>query len=296
MKGTKNKIPIYDIGSLKRGHEVGDDIIAEEFEPYLKVHPALQLPHRHAFCHIVLFTKGSGSHTIDFERFKVVPGQIYFMIPGQVHSWDFKGAVDGYVVNFSEALFQSSSVNWHFFEQFLFFSGVAKDGVVQLDAKTFPIVKSILQRVVNDVRAHDEFTFDLVRSLLTELFITVSRTLSKKAKTSAPHSQLTLSNFRKLVDRHYAEMRLPKEYAAMLYVTPNHLNALCRDLLGKSAGEVIRERILLEAKRLLVNLQSNISEIAAQLDFADSSHFTKFFKKYSGQTPEEFRKHFTDLK
>ena len=92
------------------------------------------------------------------------------------------------------------------------------------------------------------------------------------------------------MNEYYNRKRLPKEYAAMLYVTPNHLNALCNDLLGKAAGEVIRDRVLLEAKRLLVNADINISEIAFQLDFKDNSYFTRFFKKYTGTTPEDFRR------
>jgi AraC family transcriptional activator of pobA len=68
------------------------------------------------------------------------------------------------------------------------------------------------------------------------------------------------------------------------------LNALCRDLLGKSAGEIIRDRIMPEARRLLINTDISISEIAMQLNFQGNSYFTKFFKKYAGKTPEEFRK------
>jgi AraC-like DNA-binding protein len=76
----------------------------------------------------------------------------------------------------------------------------------------------------------------------------------------------------------------------MLYVTPNHLNAICRDLMGKPAGEIIRERILLEAKRMLVNAHTGIAGIGYHLGFTDNSYFTKFFKKYTGTTPEAFRR------
>lgn len=78
----------------------------------------------------------------------------------------------------------------------------------------------------------------------------------------------------------------------MLYVTPNHLYALCKDLTDLSAGELIRNRILLEAKRLLTNAKINVSEIAVDLGFADNSYFSKFFKKYEGVSPEVFRKQF----
>jgi AraC-like DNA-binding protein len=87
-------------------------------------------------------------------------------------------------------------------------------------------------------------------------------------------------------------LRLPREYAALLYITPNHLNAVCRQMLNKSAGEVIRERMLLEIKRWLVNAEISISEIADKLSFQDNSYFSKFFKKYEGMTPEEFKKSF----
>jgi AraC-like DNA-binding protein len=87
-------------------------------------------------------------------------------------------------------------------------------------------------------------------------------------------------------------MKLPKEYAELLYITPNHLNALCRDLVGKTAGELIRERVLLEAKRLLTNLNITAAEIAYELNFQDNSYFSRFFRKYTGQTPEIFRKQF----
>lgn len=83
---------------------------------------------------------------------------------------------------------------------------------------------------------------------------------------------------------------MPKEYAGLLFITPNHLNALCKASVGKSAGEMIRDRLLLEAKRMLANSAMSVSEIAYDLRFEDNAYFSRFFKKYTGHTPEEFRK------
>jgi len=77
-----------------------------------------------------------------------------------------------------------------------------------------------------------------------------------------------------------------------LYITPNHLNALCQDMLGKTAGDLIRDRILLESKRLLTNADMTITEIAYNLNFKDNSYFNRFFKKEVGSTPDEFRTSF----
>lgn len=131
----------------------------------------------------------------------------------------------------------------------------------------------------------------MVKLLLLDILISVSRTIPAVGndKKSAYNDTL-LTGFKRLIELNYKSLRLPKDYAAMLYITPNHLNSLCNDLLGTAAGELIRNRVMLEAKRLLVNLDIPVSEVAGKLNFSDNSYFSKFFKKQAGLTPEEFRK------
>ena len=102
---AKDKFPVYDISQLAEFKH--HDLLISQFAPYLAIHKNLQQAHKHNFYHLVFFTEGNGSHTIDFEKFDVKPYQLYFMIPGQVHQWNFEGKVDGYVVNFSPNFFQS---------------------------------------------------------------------------------------------------------------------------------------------------------------------------------------------
>lgn len=287
---VKNTIPVYDICSLHDVNSGNKDIIAQPFAEYLKVHPNLHTSHRHSFYHLLLFTKGAGYHTIDFEQFPVKAGEIYFMIPGQVHSWSFEGEVDGYVINFSEDIFRNFLLKQDYLEQFPFFRGTAKDSVVFLEAGIAEKAGSLMKDIITEVSSG--YNTDMVCAVLISLFITIARNGPGPEKQIPVQNQLILFNFRKLLNAYYAEKRLPKEYAEMLYITPNHLNALCNDLLGLSAGELIRDRVLLEAKRLLVNVDISVSEIAYRLNFTDNSYFTKFFKKYTGVTPEDFRKSF----
>ena len=119
----------------------------------------------------------------------------------------------------------------------------------------------------------------------------IDNSCSGPARRAFPlQKQTLLRTFRRLIDSHYRGLRLPKEYADLLYITPNHLNALCQDLLGKTAGELIRDRTLLEAKRLLTNAKMTATEIAYELNFKDNSYFNRFFKKNAGMTPDDFRK------
>jgi AraC-like DNA-binding protein len=144
-----------------------------------------------------------------------------------------------------------------------------------------------------EINEAKEESLDVIRLKLLELFIKVDRSSSSKKNNSTPRQKMVLlRNYQQLIDKYFRTIRLPKEYAELLYVTPNHLNALCQDLVGKTAGDLIRDRVLLEAKRLLTNADMTITEIAYDLNFQDNSYFNRFFKKNVGVTPDEFRKTF----
>ena len=289
---AKTSIPVYDIYAIDQRSQT--DLLVERFSSYLDKHyQHLHRPHRHSFYHLVLFTKGKGTHSIDFEKFSIKPYQVYFMIPGQVHSWHFEGGVEGYIVHFNKVLFSAFLQNSHYLERFHFFRGNSMDGVCQLPAETHKYVDSLFEKMIREVQEIKEQNLDMIRLKLLELFITVDRNCSSKKDKNIPHQKLTLlRSFQNLIDSNYRNIKLPKEYADLLYVTPNHLNALCRDLLGKTAGDLIRDRVLLEAKRLLTNADMTITEIAYDLNFQDNSYFNRFFKKSVGITPDEFRKTF----
>ncbi len=79
----------------------------------------------------------------------------------------------------------------------------------------------------------------MLRTGLLQLFIQVERCIVKKHTAPAQqHNSLLIQNFKKLIELHYKEKSLTKDYAALLYVTPNYLNALCKDVTGCAAGEL----------------------------------------------------------
>jgi AraC family transcriptional activator of pobA len=285
----KDRFPVYDISNLSGFKQ--DDILISRFAPYLAIHKNLELPHRHTFYHLVLFTEGGGNHVIDFQRFPVEPYQIYFMVPGQVHGWSFEGVVDGYVINFSVAFFNSFLHRSDYLEQFPFFSGVSADEVILIPAPSREKIRDLFEQALEESENGKPMAADQVRLLILQLFIAIGRlSLAKKPTDKQTYNYTLLRSFQKLVDKNYATLRLPKEYAELLFITPNHLSALCNQVLGIAAGTVIRNRIALEAKRLLVNFELTITEISGRLNFQDNSYFARFFKKQEGITPEEFRK------
>ena len=284
---ARASIPVYDICTIDKSDHAQELVIAR-FGGYLEKHyQALHHAHRHSFYHLVLFTEGSGSHTIDFVKFDVQPYQIYFMAPGQVHSWDFNGPTDGYIIHFSADYFRPFLLNPSYLEQFSFFSGISIQSVCQLPEIIQPEIVRIFEALLKDTDK------DMIRLRQLEMFMTVEKNSGQTSHSQlSSHTSTLLKSFQQLINQYHRTMRLPKAYAELLYITPNHLNALCRELLGKTAGDVIRERVLLEAKRLLTNAGMSILEIAYELNFKDNSYFTRFFKNNEGITPEEFRKKF----
>jgi AraC family transcriptional activator of pobA len=283
----RRSIPILEICTLSGVKD--SDLVVERFSSYLKRHKDIHSPHRHNFYHMVLFTKGEGFHSIDFNRFLIEPYQIYFMIPGQVHSWNFEDEVDGYVVNFSADFFQSFLLRADYLESFSFFNGIAEDGVINLNESLKEPVQYLFEDMLTESSVDNSLQKDIIRVILLRLFLLLKQQNLQKDIFQQP-SYTLLRNFQKLIEKHYRELRLPKDYADLLFVTPNHLNALCKSVTGMQAGELIRNRILLEAKRLLVNQDLSIAEISNELNFNDNSYFTRFFKKQIGLTPEEFRR------
>jgi len=261
-------------------------------KPFWRVparHKNLFIAHKHSFYHLVFFTKGGGYQTIDFEHVPVKAGQLYFMAPGQVHNWHFEGEVDGYIINFSAAFFQSFLLRPGYLDDLPFFSGIVADAVIDVPGDKQAAITQLFEELIAENEEQRFLSADMIRTTLLKLFISAARLVSRQ-QAEPTYNYTLMRNFQKLIDKNFISLKLPKDYADLLFITPNHLNALCNAMLGIPAGEVIRRRIALEAKRLLINRELTIARIAGELNFADNSYFTRFFKKQTGITPEEFRK------
>ena len=290
---NKHDFPVFDICSLNTDKNENELFSVDRFRGYVDSNPHLQIMHNHNYYHLVFFTEGSGMHTIDFEQFPVKEGMIYFMRPGQVHQWKFQNKYDGYVINFSANFFDWIGINSAVLNQFSFFKTMRLSEQVHTIAnKDNHIIISFFEDILKEYCLSDNYSNFKMATLTLQLFIAVQRLVNSSSFQLNDYQSVLINNFQDLIEQYYSEKKLPKEYAELLYITPNHLNALCKDVLGLSSGELIRNRVILEAKRLLVNKSITVNEIAYDLNFKDSSYFVKFFKKYTNFTPDQFRKEF----
>ena len=290
---TKKLFPTYDICNLNTEKNSNELFSVDRFRGYVDSNPHLQEVHNHNYYHLVYFTEGSGEHLIDFEKFEAKSGTMYFMKPGQVHQWYFKEEYDGFVVNFFDNFFDWIGINSAILQKFRFLQSIlVKDHVVEISPDLQEKIANYFEEMIQENHQDNQFSNLKIGFHLMNLFIDIERSLEAVNVKTNDYQSVLLHNFQSLIEQNFKTKKLPKEYAELLYITPNHLNALCKDVLTTSAGELIRSRIVLEAKRLLVNKEISVTEIAYLLNFQDASYFVKFFKKYTEFTPEQFRKQY----
>jgi AraC family transcriptional activator of pobA len=100
----------------------------------------------------------------------------------------------------------------------------------------------------------------------------------------------TFVRFRALVEAHYAERWPASRYAQALAITQSRLDRTCRAASGRSAFEIVQDRVLLEARRKLVHVAAPVSALAYELGFEDPAYFCRFFKRRVGSTPTQWRR------
>src|SRR4030095_2999629 len=139
-----------------------------------------------------------------------------------------------------------------------------------------------------------EFSYgsELLKRYFKIILIYLTRRLAEENFQSTERSREAelVKCFMDLLEKNFREKKMVFEYAAQLSVTPNYLNGIIKKNTGFSAGHHIRQRVVLEAKRLGWYSDAGMKEIAYSLGFEDSSHFSKFFKAVAGMNFSEFKR------
>ncbi|TGD78815.1 helix-turn-helix domain-containing protein [Hymenobacter wooponensis] len=256
----------------------------ERLERHVANFPGISQPHSHNFYLLLYVTQGHGTHTIDLVTYDLQPGSLFFMTPGQVHHWELSEDAQGYVV-FFEADFYLFRYPGPRLYDYPFFSS-AYSPVLHLglsDQAIRPLIERMWVEDTTPAPQQDE----VVRSYLHICLELAARQYPAPVATPEEprHAQQLLREFGLLLNEHFRTQRSVQHYADMLHISPNHLNALCRRQLGKTASTLIQERVLVEAHRLLRHTDATVGQVADALGFEDASYFSRYFRKHTGHSP-----------
>ncbi|CAN5633842.1 helix-turn-helix domain-containing protein [soil metagenome] len=249
--------------------------------------------HRHGYYEVFLFEKGGGKHIIDFESYAIESQSVHFIQPGQVHQLLRKSETSGCVIIFSEDFYYLHSRENQSLNSFPFFqpdNDSPSITTADLDFAELSKIAQDLYKVLNTDNAHK---VALLQSYLQIFLLQIWNVFDKLyPEINHPLSagKRLVSSFKSLLERDVLVEHQVAFYAGQLHVTPTYLNMACKKVLGKQASEIIKERLILEAKRMLLFSELSGKEVAYELNFIDPSHFGRFFKNQTGMSPLQFIK------
>lgn len=245
-------------------------------------------PHRHDYYHIMLVKKGIGEHTIDFKTYAIHSSTMFFISPGQVHSLELDKDAEGYVISFN-ASFYHINENFQKLLDYPFFHSLSNSPIIHLNAEKEKII-SLWDELYEEYQAQRKNKEKLLRALLDVLLIRASSIYQNPKGDNKPvYITYQLRKLETLIDQHFKEHRLLNDYAKLMHISPRQLNSICKKGLNKTVVNLLHERLLIEAKRLLLFTNNSIHEIAYELGFADTSYFMRFFKKQTSSTADAYR-------
>ena len=286
-------MPIYDIADFKYlGSE--SDFYANTFSEHLLQHEHMILaPHRHGFYLSVLFTRGNGIHEVDFQTFDIRPGYIFLLSPGQVHHWKVSEDTEGYII-FHKKEFYDLNFTYERIDHFPFFGSSQNAPLIQLQKEQIAALTVQFRSIVDEYMSKNLMHFQKICSMLNVLYIDLARIYLPEARANK-HREIQLAHIRRLntlIDNNFKDIKAPANYAKDMFMSEKNLNMICKIISNKTVSMVITDRLILEAKRMLIHTNMNVVQISLDLGYVDNSYFSRVFKKAAGETPLGFRENY----
>lgn len=288
---SKVNLPLYQIPDFKSENLDHSSFYYSRLGRHLKTHKFIQKPHKHGFYILLIFTAGSGDHSIDFRNYEVGPGTVFFLAPGQVHSWKLSEDCEGHIMFFS-AEFYGFGFPLKTLSGFPFFGASNRPPNLILESKQTAEVDLFFSEIERETEAQDWSTKEMLRAYTEILLVKLGRIYQASYGTgsSLAPAEDRFNLLEAAVEAHFRSNRNASFYADELHLSLRQLNRLTKTVVGKTISELLLDRVILESQRLLTYSGSTVAEISAQLGFDDPSYFSRLFRKKTGSTPEQFRK------
>lgn len=249
-------------------------------------------PHRHDFYEVIFVKSGAGTHVLDFVSHDMAPPCLYFVAPGQVHFWKHERKLEGGALVFTKEFALPAPEDAGLLSGLVFFHGPDEAPMIPLNVtgeERLPLIEDLFEKMCAECEAEAFGRDSVLRAYLHILLVNAQRWSRAGGLAGLGEAGRSLAHrFRELAATHAVEQRSVSWYAQELRVSAGHLSDTIKEAAGKQPGQLIREQVILEAKRLLAHSAMTVAEVGYTLHFDDPSYFSRFFKRETGESPGDF--------
>jgi len=243
----------------------------------------------------VLFIPAGYSLTVDFHRYETQNAALFFVNSNQYLQVHEATDADAFLINYNRDFYCIQIHDEEVACDGLLFNNIFEIPKVDLLEAELEVVTTLFKQVQEELLLQDRSSEEMIRVYLKQLIIRATRAWKKQnlEGQNIPiqgGDQEFLRNFSRLVDIHYREKHAVADYAALLHLAPKTLTQKFHKLNLENPNELIKNRIVLEAKRLLLYTELSIKEIAFKLGYEDPAYFNRLFTQKCQVSPASFRK------
>lgn len=282
--------------SFKEDISLGFEFIAIN-DHYVRTNANLRRPHRASFYLIFWFKNGTPIHTVDFHQIHPQPDSFLFVRKDAVQFFDQQNTFETSTLLFTDTFFCETAQDYRFLQSSPLFNdfSFSQDPVPIRGTNRLRDIWLWMQQ--EEHHPVDPFHTVMLRKYLYSFMLEAEREQLKQGKSIRMQGANFeyFINFRELLEQHFRTEKGIGFYADQLFISAKVLTHITNLMLGKTPKQLLDERVLLEAKRLLVHTENPIKTISLYIGFDETTNFNKFFKKHSGQTPAAFRDAFLPL-
>jgi len=277
-----NVLPLHDIEQQREAISILDIGYKNPYDFTQK--------HRHSYFELLFFEKGGGTQLIDFHEYVVQDHSCYIVCPKQIHLLDRASDSTGTLIQFMDVSYSDSDLNMRLNDRLWRGEG----GVLfENSPELMEEFSQYLQLLRTQSKSERTYRSDTKRNVLQAMLfdlLSVSQNMLIQHKNESE-----LYAFLKLIDAHHKEAHSVGFYIEKMVITEKKLGSLTKQHLGLSPLQVIHDRLIIEAKRLLVFADVQQKEIAFDLGFDSPARFSAFVKSKTGMTPSHLREHVAEI-